>query len=152
MHVLTVQTKFTLGDRVRFDSRAQECSGIGTVYAITVDDQRRIDYTIAIGEDLVDLYADILEEEMILDPDLTGDGPMHVLTVRTKFTFGDRVRFDSRAQGCSGVGTVYAITVDNELRIDYMIALGEDSDDRIQPGILEEEMTLGEEKEEKGSG
>ena len=42
---------------------------------------------------------------------------MHTLTIQTQFTFGDRVRFDSPTQGCSGTGTVYAITVDEARQI-----------------------------------
>ena len=67
---------------------------------------------------------------------------MHVLTVQTKFTFGVRVRFDSRLQGCSGTGTVFAITVDDQRRIDYIIAIDEGMDHRLKAGILEEELTL----------
>jgi hypothetical protein len=68
---------------------------------------------------------------------------MHTLTVRTRFTFGDRVRFDSRAQGRSGVGKVFAITIDAEGRIDYMIEMMDrDGFGDLQPGILEDEMTL----------
>jgi hypothetical protein len=69
---------------------------------------------------------------------------MHTLTLRTRFTFGDRVRFDSRIQNCSGTGTVFAITIDEEKQIDYMIRA--DGQDLLQPGILEEEMILLSEK------
>jgi hypothetical protein len=67
---------------------------------------------------------------------------MHILTVRTKFTFGDHVHFDSRIQGCSGTGKVFAITVDAEQQVDYIIDLDQGGDMPLQPGILEEEMTL----------
>jgi hypothetical protein len=66
---------------------------------------------------------------------------MHTLTIRTKFTFGDHVRFDSRIQGCRGTGTIFAITVDLEGQIDYLIRLDDDPGD-LQPGILENEITL----------
>ncbi len=65
---------------------------------------------------------------------------MHTLTVQTRFTFGDRVRFDSPTQGCSGTGTVMWITVGPDLSVDYMIE--SDHDGQIQPGILGSEMTL----------
>jgi hypothetical protein len=65
---------------------------------------------------------------------------MHTLTVQTKFTFGDRVRFDSRIQQCSGSGTVFAITVGGDGQIDYMIEIRQG--ELVQPGILENEMTL----------
>ncbi len=68
---------------------------------------------------------------------------MHTLTVRTKFTFGDRVRFVSPTQGCSGTGRIIAITIDDQRQIDYVIAIkcGEDTEE-MQPGILEQELTL----------
>ena len=64
---------------------------------------------------------------------------MHTLTVQTKYTFGDRVRFDSTLQGCSGIGTIFAITIDAEGQIDYMIEVERGE---IQPGILENEISL----------
>jgi hypothetical protein len=69
------------------------------------------------------------------------EGSMHTLTIRTKFTFGDRVRFDSRAQGCSGNGTIFAITIDKEWRIDYIIEIDQGEFSDLQAGILEEEIT-----------
>ncbi len=66
---------------------------------------------------------------------------MHTLLVRTKFTFGDRVRFDSQAQGYSGTGTIFAITIDAENQIDYIIAIRQGEYDELQPGILENEIT-----------
>ena len=67
---------------------------------------------------------------------------MHTLTVRTRFTFGDRVRFDSLTQMCSGKGTIHAITVSPDGSIDYMIELIRGDYIDIQPGILEHEITL----------
>jgi hypothetical protein len=67
---------------------------------------------------------------------------MHTLTIRTKFTFGDRVRFDSRAQGYSGIGTIFAITIDAEGQIDYIVELGAGEEHDLQPGIYEDEITL----------
>ena len=67
---------------------------------------------------------------------------MHALTVQTKFTFGDRGRFDSRIQGCSGVGKVFAITVDWMRRVDYIIEIDQGSHSDLQPGILDDEMVL----------
>jgi hypothetical protein len=66
---------------------------------------------------------------------------MHTLTVQTRFTFGDRVRFDSPTQQCSGSGTVFAITVDRDGQIDYMIEVRQGEFSELQPGILENEMT-----------
>ncbi len=65
---------------------------------------------------------------------------MHTLTIRTKFTFGDRVRFDSRTQHCSGTGTICGITIARDGWLGYEI----EPDDRpvIQPGIVEDEITL----------
>jgi hypothetical protein len=45
-------------------------------------------------------------------------------------------------QHCSGTGTIYAITVDAQRQIDYMIEIPEGKSNRIQPGILEHEITL----------
>ena len=67
---------------------------------------------------------------------------MHTLTVRTKFTFGDRVRFDSAIQGRSGIGTIFAITIDAERQIDYIIEINEGESHDLQPGILDHEITL----------
>ena len=66
---------------------------------------------------------------------------MHTHTIRTRFTFGGRVRFDSQMQRCAGEGTVVAITVGAEGQIDYMIEVV-GGDDLLQPGILESEITL----------
>jgi hypothetical protein len=67
---------------------------------------------------------------------------MHTLTIRTRFTFNDRVRFDSPTQQRSGIGKIYAITIDGYGQIDYLIDVGRDGFSDIQPGILEDEITL----------
>lgn len=67
---------------------------------------------------------------------------MHALTIRTKFTFGDRVRFNSAAQHCNGEGTVFAITVDKQGQIDYIIEIPMGHYTDLQPGILENEIKL----------
>jgi len=67
---------------------------------------------------------------------------MHTLTVQTKFTFGDRVRFDSPIQGRSGVGSIVGITAYAEGPHDYIINV--DDDPLLQPGILEDEINLAE--------
>lgn len=64
---------------------------------------------------------------------------MHTHTIRTKFTFGDRVRFNSLLNG-SGVGTVFAICFDESGGVDYLIQL--DGRDDMQGGIADDEMTL----------
>jgi hypothetical protein len=65
---------------------------------------------------------------------------MHTLTIQTEFTFGDRVEFDSRLQGCSGVGTIYAITIDDQMHVDYIIAV--EAESALRAGIQEHEITL----------
>ena len=65
---------------------------------------------------------------------------MHTLTLRTKFTFGDRVQFASRIQQCAGAGKIFAITIDCDRHFDYMIEV--DGSIEIQPGIQECEITL----------
>ena len=67
---------------------------------------------------------------------------MHTHTFRTRFTFGDRVKFDSRIQQSSGEGKVFAITFGADGQIDYMIEIEKDGYSDLQPGILENEMTL----------
>lgn len=67
---------------------------------------------------------------------------MHTLTIRTRFTFGDRVRFDSVLQHCRGTGTISAITVDGDGHIDYLIEISRGDYSDLQPGILENEITL----------
>jgi hypothetical protein len=68
---------------------------------------------------------------------------MHTLTIKTKYTFDDRVRFDSKLQGVAGTGRVFAITIDYSGQIDYIIEMetGEGYCG-LQPGILEEEITM----------
>jgi hypothetical protein len=65
---------------------------------------------------------------------------MHTLLLQTKYTFGDRVRFDSPTQRCSGTGTIVAIVTYREGPIDYMLEV--DGRSEIQGGIQEDEMTL----------
>jgi hypothetical protein len=75
---------------------------------------------------------------------LAQGGGMHTLTVRTKFTFGDRVRFDSKVQGCSGSGTICGITMYDDGEIDYMIRYitRQGEPETLQPGIVQDEITL----------
>jgi hypothetical protein len=67
---------------------------------------------------------------------------MHSLTIQTKYTFGDRVRFDSASQGGSGTGRIFAITVDAQRQIDYIIEIDQGSYTDLQPGVLEHEIEL----------
>jgi hypothetical protein len=64
---------------------------------------------------------------------------MHTLIVRTKYTFGDRVRFDSPTQRRSGTGTVYAIVSYAQGPHDYMIEVDGEMD--VQGGIQEDEIS-----------
>jgi len=66
---------------------------------------------------------------------------VHVLTVRTKYTFDDHVRFDSRAQGQRGSGTVFAISIDADGNIFYTIRLDERTDFCMVDGVYEDEIT-----------
>jgi hypothetical protein len=67
---------------------------------------------------------------------------MHTHTVRTRFTFGDRVRFDSQLMRCTGEGTVFGITFVADGQVDYLIEIGRDGYSDLQPGIYEDEITL----------
>jgi hypothetical protein len=64
---------------------------------------------------------------------------VHTHTLRTKYTFGDRVRFDSPTQRRSGTGTICVITFDGYGRIDYIIEV--DGQPYMQGGILEDEIS-----------
>ena len=69
---------------------------------------------------------------------------MHILTFQTKFTLDDYVRFESSVHGCRGEGTILAITIDYEKKLEYTIAITAriGQYDHLQPDILEEEITL----------
>ena len=60
---------------------------------------------------------------------------MPALTIQTKFAFGDRVRFDSRMQHCSGEGIVFAVTIDRYGELDYIIEIDCGGHSDLQPGI-----------------
>ena len=64
---------------------------------------------------------------------------MHTHTVRTKFTIGDRVQFDSPTQRCSGIGIILGFTVGQDCR-STRIDPGEDGD--LYAGTQEYEITL----------
>jgi len=49
MHKLVVETKFTFGDSVRFDSPTQQRKGVGTIICITIDGDGDLDYMIKVG-------------------------------------------------------------------------------------------------------
>jgi hypothetical protein len=80
--------------------------------------------------------------EVVLDRNTKLPSMTHTLTLQTKFTFGDRVRFDSQLQSRRGTGTIFAITIDSERRIDYLIQVDGTTFGELQPGILEEEIEL----------
>lgn len=67
---------------------------------------------------------------------------MHQLILNTKFTFGDAVQFNSTAQGLSGKGKIFAITIDRENNIDYIVEIDQGDYSDLQPGIYEDEITL----------
>jgi hypothetical protein len=71
-----------------------------------------------------------------------GDG-MHTTTVRSKFALGDRVRFNSPSQKCTGSGKIEAIVIYAHGRLDYMVYLDDPAAEyEVQPGVLEEEIAL----------
>lgn len=67
---------------------------------------------------------------------------MHTQVFKTKFTFGDEVRFDSEMHRLSGQGTVFGITLAHDGTIDYIIEIHHKGYSDLQPGILEHEITL----------
>jgi hypothetical protein len=66
---------------------------------------------------------------------------VHTTTIRTKFALGDRVRFDSAMQQCSGSGKIAAIVIYEGGDYDYMIDVN-DEHAYIQGGIREDELSL----------
>jgi hypothetical protein len=67
---------------------------------------------------------------------------MHTITIQTKFRFGDLVEFDSKLNGWSGVGKVFAVTIDVHGHKDYMVDVSTDGFVDVRPGIEECEMKL----------
>jgi hypothetical protein len=67
---------------------------------------------------------------------------MHTHTIRTRFTFGDRVRYDSKLQRCSGTGTIFVISLDATGRVDYIIEVDRGDFSDLQAGVQEDEITL----------
>ncbi len=66
---------------------------------------------------------------------------MHVHTIRTKYTFGDQVRYQSQSPfNGSGTGTIIGINFDQTGWIDYLIEV--DGGRHIQGGITDDEITL----------
>ncbi len=66
---------------------------------------------------------------------------MYTLVVQTKFTFGDRVRFDSATQHCNGSGKVFGITVYNA-QGDFTYLIDQGGGKYVQGGIAEHEIAL----------
>lgn len=64
---------------------------------------------------------------------------MHVHTVRTKYTFGDRVRYVSQMNG-SGTGSILLIDFDEQGQVAYTIQV--DGQPDLQGGILDDDITL----------
>jgi hypothetical protein len=64
--------------------------------------------------------------------------PMHVHTVRTKYTFGDRVRYASRHNG-SGTGTIIGIVFHETPDYYYYIEI--DGSREIAGGIMDDDIT-----------
>jgi hypothetical protein len=64
---------------------------------------------------------------------------MRTFTITTRYTFGDKVRFDSR--NGKGHGKVFAIDFDRERYISYTIEIDRGQYSDLQPGILESEIT-----------
>lgn len=63
---------------------------------------------------------------------------MHVHTVRTKYTFGDRVRYASQMNG-SGTGTIISIAFHPDPDYYYFIEI--DGSREIAGGILDADIT-----------
>jgi hypothetical protein len=139
MYTLKFQAKHNLGETVRFNT-GEGRAGIGKIFAITVDTDGHISYTLEIESGG---YSDL--EPAILEHQIAGttterEEKMSTFAIQTKHTFGQTVRFDSRMQRLSGVGTILAITVDAEKCIDYMVEIERDGYQAFQPGIYEDEV------------
>jgi hypothetical protein len=135
MHVMTITTKFALGDVIRFDSVYGK--GTGRVFAITVKWDKSTEYLIEID---MGHYCDLLPG--IVDTDITenlssGDfAAMNQEQIASKYTFGDVIHFDS-ING-KGTGIVYSIMIDVDKCISYVVKIKGFSD--LQPGIFESEV------------
>jgi hypothetical protein len=140
MYSITIQIRFSLGERVRFDSPTQRCRGSGKIFGVTVYQEGPIDYLIQ-QDDKPGVQAGILEPEIALAGyEGRATGAVSTLTISTRFTFDDHVRFSSPIQRRNGSGKIVGITIYAEGPIAYLIAL-EDGQD-VQGGILEEEVML----------
>jgi hypothetical protein len=64
------------------------------------------------------------------------------LSFQSTFAFGDRVRFNSAIQNCSGLGTIVGMTINEQLEVVYMIKFSNHDSPDVQPGILEQEIVL----------
>ena len=76
---------------------------------------------------------------------------MHTHSVRTRFTFGDYVRFDSQLQRVSGEGRIIAITFGSQGQIDYIIQPEDERGIHLEnafAGILEHEMGNAQKKDD----
>jgi hypothetical protein len=65
---------------------------------------------------------------------------MHVHTVRTKYTFGDRVRYSSHHNG-SGTGTIVGICINGPAEPHYYI-IDIDGKPEAAGGIYDDDITL----------
>jgi hypothetical protein len=63
---------------------------------------------------------------------------MYVHTLRTRFTFGDCVTFNSPTQGCDGIGRIVAITLEDNNSTHYTLEILESG--VFQPGIVDNEI------------
>jgi hypothetical protein len=65
---------------------------------------------------------------------------MHVHTVRTRYTFGDRVRYSSQYNG-SGTGTIISIAFHQDAA-DYYYFIEIDGSREVAGGIMDADITL----------
>jgi hypothetical protein len=79
-----------------------------------------------------DLEGGITPSDIVEDPSKRSN--LHALTIRTKYQFGDLVRFDS-VNG-KGTGKVHEIMLDRYGEVSYVI----DINAQLQPGIYESEI------------
>ncbi len=140
MHTLTVRTRFAAGDRVHVEPTMWRSYGSGTIAFFTIDKDSRIGYAIKFDQGHDHVVGGVPEVDIALLERRSAD---NLVTIRTKFTFGDRVRFVPSWHRRGGTGTISHICVEGtgHYYIDYGIAL-ESRDGDEQHGVVENEITL----------
>jgi hypothetical protein len=140
MHTLSVRTRFAAGDLVRVESPDGGFRASGTIAFFTIDKDSRIDYAVKFDSGGYRTVGGIPEDDIALLERRSTD---NLVTIRTKFKFGDHVRFVQSPHHRGGTGIVHRINVEpdgHSYYIDYGILL--DSGNCDEPYVKEGEISL----------